>query len=254
MNTNLNPTPANLIAGITLKDPTEPDANNMALHACYNAENIMENRKKLAAFLNCGLEDFVCAYQSHSSNFQKVTRADRGRGSDTMDTAIPDTDALYTFEPELLLCCFTADCVPLILYSEASGLIGVIHSGWQGTVQEITPKVLKHLIQFENCDPNDMHIFIGPAISQKKFEVDQDVCDRFKALGYADEFIYFNDQTRKYHIDNQLVVKKQCELQGIPADYISVDRTCTYTGTNCFSHRRDKICGRHLSFIMKKSV
>ena len=254
MNTNLYPTPDNLIAGITLKDPVESEANNMALHACENTENIIENRKKLAAFLKCGLEDFVCAYQSHSNNFHKVIRADRGRGSDTMDTAIPDTDALYTYEPNLLLCCFTADCVPLILYNEVTGLIGVIHSGWQGTAQEITPKVLKHLIQFENCDPNDMHIFVGPAISQEKFEVDQDVCDRFKALGYADEFIYYNERTRKYHVDNQLVVKRQCELQGIPSDHISVDRTCTYTSPHCFSHRRDKICGRHLSFIMKKSV
>ncbi|HVI41646.1 MAG TPA: peptidoglycan editing factor PgeF, partial [Anaerovoracaceae bacterium] len=226
--------------------------NNMALHACENTENIIENRKKLAAFLNCGLDDFVCAWQSHSSNFHKVTLADRGCGSDTMDTAIPDTDALYTYEPNLLLCCFAADCVPLILYNEATGLIGVIHSGWQGTIKEITTKVLKHLIQVEHCSPGDLNVFIGPAISQEKFEVDQDVYDRFKVLGYADEFIYYNDQTRKYHIDNQLVVKRQCELQGIPADHIAIDRTCTYTSPDGFSNRRDKNSGRHLSFIMKK--
>lgn len=252
MNTNLYPTPDSFIAGITLKDSTEPECNNMALHSCDNTENIIENRKKLAAFLNCGLDDFVCAYQCHSPNFHKVTLADRGRGSDTMETAIPNTDALYTYESNLLLCCFTADCVPLILYNEVTGLIGVIHSGWQGTVQEITPKVLGHLIKAEHCNPDNLRIFIGPAISQEKFEVDQDVCDRFKALGYADDFIYYNEETRKYHIDNQLVVKRQCELQGVPAAQISVDPTCTYTDPDCFSHRRDRICGRHLSFIMKK--
>lgn len=252
MTTNIYPTPNTLIAGITMKDSAEPEANNMALHACDNTEKIIENRRKLAAFLNCGLEDFVSAYQCHSPNFHKVTLTDKGRGSTTMDDSILDTDALYTFEPNLLLCCFTADCVPLILYDEKTGLIGTIHSGWEGTVKEITPKVLSHLIQSEHCDPSDMHIIIGPAISQEKFEVDQDVCDRFEALGYADEFIYYNDQTHKYHIDNQLVVKRQCELQGIPAGNISVDRTCTYSSPECFSHRRDKICGRHLSFIMRK--
>jgi len=254
MNTTLYHAPDNFIAGFTLKDQAELESNNMALHACDNTDNIIENRKKLAAFLNCGLDDFVCAYQSHSSNFHKVARADRGRGSNTMDTAITDTDALYTYEPNLLLCCFTADCVPLILYNEAIGLIGVIHSGWQGTVKEITPKVLGHLIQAEHCNPKDTHIIIGPAISQEKFEVDQDVREKFKALGYADDFIYCNDETSKYHIDNQLVVKRQCKLQGVPAENITVDRTCTYTSLDCFSYRRDKICGRHLSFIMKKSV
>ena len=59
-----------------------------------------------------------------------------------MDTAIPDTDALYTYEPNLVLCSFTADCVPVIFYNEVNGLIGVIHSGWQGTVKEITSEAL----------------------------------------------------------------------------------------------------------------
>jgi len=249
---HIYPTPENLVAGVTLKDPKEPESFNMALHVCANTDYIIENRRKLAAFLNCGLEDFVCACQSHSDNFHKVTRTDRGRGAMTTDNAIPNTDALYTFEPDLLLCCFTADCVPLILYSEPAGLVGTIHSGWEGTVKEITSKVLRHLIREEHCSPEDIKIIIGPAISREKFEVDRDVCDRFKALGYADEFISYNGQTGKYHIDNRLTVKRQCELSGIPAKNITVEGTCTYTGPGCFSYRRDKNCGRHLSFIMRK--
>lgn len=251
MNLILYPAPDNYIAGVTMKDPSGPEENNMALHTCENTENIIENRRKLAASLNCSLEDFVSAYQCHSANFHKVTRADRGRGSITMDNAILDTDALYTFEPNLLLCCFTADCVPLTLYSEEDGLIGTIHSGWEGTAKEITPKILQHLIRRENVDPQNMKMIIGPAISQKRFEVDRDVYDRFKALGYTDEFMYYNEETGKHHIDNQLIVKRQCELQGIPEVNITLDRTCTYSSANCFSHRRDKSCGRHLSFIMR---
>lgn len=252
MSVILYSTPGNLIAGITMKDPFEPEEYNMALHACDNQENVIENRRKLAAFLNCGLNDFVCAHQTHSSNFRKVTGADRGRGSDTMDTAIRETDALYTFEPDLLLCCFTADCVPLILYDETAGLVSVIHSGWGGTVGEIVPKVLRHLMKAERCDPRNMRILIGPAISLEKFEVDSDVGDQFRALGYADEFISFHQGTGKHHIDNQLVVKRQCELQGVPSEQITLVRVCTYTNSDCFSHRRDRGCGRHLSFVMRK--
>jgi YfiH family protein len=252
MNYNLYSTPDNIIAGITMKDPAEPESGNMALHACENTESILENRRKLATFLSCGLDDFVSAYQCHSSNFRRVSQADKGRGSVTMGDAILNTDALYTFEPNLLLCCFTADCVPLILYGEADGLIGVIHSGWEGTSKEITPKVLEYIIRDENIDPQNLKIIIGPAISQAKFEVDRDVYDRFKALGYADEFMYYNERTGKYHIDNQLVVKRQCELLGIPTSNITMNRVCTHTSPDCFSHRRDKSCGRHLSFIIRK--
>lgn len=252
MNTRIYLNTGGLVAGVTMKDPACPGNNNMALHAGADTESTLENRRKLAAFLDCGLDDFVCARQTHSTNFHKATSADRGRGSVTMDDAVSNTDALYTFEPGLLLCCFTADCVPVILYDETAGLIGVVHSGWAGTAGEIAPKVLSHLIQSERCSKNDIYVAIGPAISREKFEVDQDVCDRFKALGYDNEFICYNELTHKYHIDLQLVVKRQCELQGILPSHISVDRTCTYTSSEGFSWRRDKNCGRHMSFIIRK--
>ena len=235
-----------------MKDEAELEQNNIALHACENPDDIVESRKKLAASLRYELSDFVCANQTHSTNFHHVTLADKGRGAEQLDTAIAETDALYTYEPNLVLCSFTADCVPVIFYNEVNGLIGVIHSGWQGTVKEITLKLFKHLTQVEHCHPSDFHIQIGAALSQEKFEVDEDVYVKFKNLGYADEFTYYNDLTRKYHIDNQLTVQKQCELAGIPAEQIVIDRTCTYLSSNGFSYREDRACGRHLSFIVRK--
>ena len=253
MKTELYVNNKNLIAGMTMKDEIELENNNMALHACENPENIISNRKKLAASLQCDLASFVCAQQSHSSNFHKVTLSDIGRGAKDLETAIQDTDALYTYEPNIVLGSFTADCVPVIFHNEKTGLVGVIHSGWQGTVKKITTKLFDHLIHVEQCNPTDFHVQIGAALSQKKFEVDGDVYLKFKDLGYADEFMYFNDQTNKYHIDNQQTVNKQLELSGIPAEQITIDPTCTFQDPNGFSYREDKQCGRHLSFIMRIS-
>ena len=252
MKTNIYLNNEKFISGITLKDETESENNNMALHVCETIENVIENRKKLATFLGIELDTFVCANQTHSSNFHRVTLDDKGRGADRMDSAIADTDALYTYESNLLLCSFTADCVPVIFYNEMNGLIGVIHSGWQGTIKEITLKLFEHLKQVEQCNPSDLYVQIGAALSQEKFEVDEDVYVKYKLLGYADEFIYYNDQTHKYHIDNKQTVKKQCELAGIPSDRISIEPTCTYLNPDGFSYRQDKQSGRHLSFIMKK--
>lgn len=239
-------------AGMTFKDSAELELNNMALHACVSTDHVLENRRKLADFLDCRLDDFVCANQTHSAHFHRVTSKEKGNGADRVETAITDTDALYTYEPNLLLCSFTADCVPVIFYNEVSGLVGVIHSGWQGTVKEISLKLWEHLKYTEDCNPSDLHVQIGAALSQEKFEVDEDVYNKFKDLGYADSFIYYNDRTKKYHIDNQQTVKKQCELAGIPTEQITIDSTCTFEDPNGFSYRQDKQCGRHLSFIMKK--
>ncbi|GKW46104.1 peptidoglycan editing factor PgeF [Planococcus sp. NCCP-2050] len=242
------------IAGMTFKDPAEAEQNNMALHVCENPASIVENRRKLAAELGRPLTDFVAAEQTHSANFHRVIAQDRGRGAETKDTAIKNTDALYTFEPNLILSSFAADCVPVLFYNGVSGVVGAIHSGWQGTVKEISLKLFEHLKQQEQCDPTDFHVQIGAALSQQKFEVDEDVFLKFKDLGYADEFISFNAETKKYHIDNQLTVQKQCELAGIPASQITIDRTCTFQDPSGFSYRQDKKSGRHMGFIMKKEV
>ena len=224
----------------------------MALHTCDSPIQILKNRRKLADHLNCSLADFVCAQQTHSANFHRVGSEDRGRGADRVETAIPDTDALYTYEPNLLLCSFAADCVPVIFYNKTNGLTGVIHSGWQGTVKEITLKLFEHLKNEEGCKMEDLQVQIGAALSQEKFEVDEDVHLKFQKLGYADQFIYYKQQTGKYHIDNQLTVKKQCELAGVPADQIQVDRTCTFKSADGFSYREDRKSGRHLAFIMRQ--
>lgn len=240
------------VSGMTQKDPAEPENNNMALHACENPQLVLANRKKLADRLNTPLDQFICANQTHSANFRRVFIEDAGRGAFDAIDAFPDTDALYTYDAGLVLCSFAADCVPVIIRDRKAGLIGVIHSGWQGTIKEITPKLLQQLIDVEKCDPADLEIQIGAAISQQKFEVDQDVYLKFDELGYANNFMFFNKATNKYHIDNQAIVKRQCELAGVPSEQIQIDAICTYSSPNGFSYREDRKSGRHLIFAMKK--
>lgn len=92
---------------------------------------------------------------------------------------------------------------------------------------------------------------IGPALSQDKFEVDHDVYDKFHVLGYAEPWISFNAKTGKYHIDNQKVVKTQCELAGIPTANITINPICTFQSDDGFSYRQDKQAGRHMAFICR---
>ena len=98
------------IAGTTLKDDLELEQNNMALHVCTSTEDVLSNRKKLAASLQCDINDFICTQQTHSANFYRATVADKGLGALRQDTAIANTDALYTFDQDVMLCTFTADC------------------------------------------------------------------------------------------------------------------------------------------------
>ena len=238
-------------AGITVKNLSMQEQFNMALHSCNNEIDVLNNRQLLADALQLPLQQFVFANQTHSANFKKVTRNDAGKGALTVDSAIPQTDALYTFEKNIVLTSMTADCAPVTFYSEVDGVIGTIHSGWSGTVKEISYLLFKHLNDVEHIDLSNVYVHIGYSLCAEKFEVDIDVASQFEALGYANKYIQFNDETNKYHIDNQLVVKTQCELAGIPSTNITIDRECTFLLEEGFSYRQDKKCGRHVSFIVQ---
>lgn len=252
MNIQFNDLSIETLSGVTLKSTDLFENGNLALHATENDVQIKKNREIFTEQIGVPLKTLTIANQTHSDNLYKVIADDKGRGAITMDTAIPNTDALYTDESGILLGTLTADCVPVTFYDHSKKIVGVIHSGWQGTVKEITRKVFTHLRQYEQSNPDNILVHLGPALSQQKFEVDSDVYEKYIQLGYAEPFMYYDEIKGKYHIDNQKVVQKQCEMVGIPTAQISSDQTCTFLSKNHFSYRENRQAGRHLSFIMMK--
>lgn len=243
---------ARLTIGITLKNKTLYDDNNMAFTDENGRKNIIQNRKNVAEFLNTDLQSFVCANQTHSHNFYEVTRKDLGRGAITKDDAIDNVDALYTKERHIVLGTLAADCVPVLFYHKNPHIIGVIHSGWRGTVNEITSHLFKYLINNEYCKPENFTVYIACAISQEKFAVDEDVYKKFMQLKDVDRFIYYDDKSKKYFIDNKRIVSTQCEKVGILPEKIRIDPMCTYIDERGFSYRENKTNQRHLGFIMRR--
>ena len=246
-------TPENLIAGTTLKDNQQTLNGNLALHTGEDATQVVENRRTLADALQVDVDQFVFANQTHSKKAYRVKAWDRGRGSLSTEDAVDDVDALYTYESDVVVGVFTADCVPVIFYDEDTGLIGAIHSGWKGTVQDI---VSATFAQIKNENPDiymgNIKAILGPSIAQKSFEVDKDVADQFKALGYADDFIQWDDKGQKYLVDNQATVAEQLKRVGVLENNITVSDQDTFEMVDGFSYRLDKTLGRHFNFITRK--
>lgn len=243
-----------ILAGTTLKVQQEPENFNMALHACQNSENVMDNRKKMAEDFNLDVNQFVFAKQTHSDHIKKVTHEDMGKGAFDYESGIEDCDALYTSEKGILLGVFHADCVPVLLYDPVTQIVAAIHAGWQGTVKEITGKSIAYLKENENVNPANLRVYIGPAICQNNFEVDQDVVEKVKAMSFdTSSFIYHKEEDNKFFVDNKGLNRQQCLNAGVLAENIRYDKNCTYANQeNFFSFRKDKNCGRHCTFIMIK--
>ncbi|MFN3699830.1 MAG: laccase domain-containing protein, partial [Dictyoglomus sp.] len=60
------------------------------------------------------------------------------------------TDALITQERKRPLIMFFADCIPIFIYVPRLKVVGIIHSGWRGTIRDFPLKALTFLISNYN--------------------------------------------------------------------------------------------------------
>ncbi len=195
-------------------------------------DHIAENRARVARALR--LERLVFANQVHSA---RVIRVD-----DWPDTwAAGDGDALITNVPGLALCTQVADCVPVLLYDPEARAIGAVHSGWRGTVKEITHATIEAMGKAYGTRAEGLRAAIGPAISKENYRVGPEVLDAFETLFGAldDALIGPRDSEGGAGLDVAEAVFRQLAGAGVKADRISRIRACTFAdAARFFSSRR----------------
>ncbi len=147
---------------------------NLSLSVGDDPVNVLENRRRLAAALDASLGDLVFARQVHGAGVRIVGEADAGSGAFSLDDAIPDTDALITRSPGVLLAILTADCAPIVLHDPVAGVLACVHAGWRGTVARVSAAALAAM-QTLGSRPSDVIAGVGPAAAPARYQVGADV-------------------------------------------------------------------------------
>ena len=155
-------------------------------------------------------------------------------------------DALITETPGVYLSILTADCAPILIWSEEHPLVAAVHSGWQGSGLNILGKTLELIMDSFTITPTSINLVIGPGLSQEKFEVGSEFSGKFQAA-YLKEAA----NSDRFYFDNNSYLKDTALNYGIPADQIEVLPYCSYRDDALFfSHRRDQgLTGRMISVI-----
>ncbi len=157
-------------------------------------------------------------------------------------------DACVTCRQGAVLAISTADCVPILLYSQSPKAIGAVHAGWRGTIAGVAKKAVTTMVERLGCHAAGIHAVIGPCIHFSAFSVGPDVYKSFEdAFGPRSVGM----ENREFHVD--LVESNRLALVGVGLfeESIQVLDYCTFSDENLFySHRRDHgKTGRHLSYI-----
>ncbi|MBR6184377.1 MAG: peptidoglycan editing factor PgeF [Bacteroidales bacterium] len=193
----------------------------------------------------------IQAHQVHGFRVAVVNRPD------TRKEELDGYDALVTGLPGVAVGVHTADCVPILLYDPRRRVVAAIHSGWKGTVQRISQKVLFVMKSDFGSDAADVRAVIGPAIGPDSFQVGEEVVQFFKEQGFPlDDIWTFNPgytgvpMADGHHLDLFKANRWLLEEAGVPAAAIQVAGIDSYLDQTFFSARREGIsCGRTISFI-----
>ena len=165
---------------------------------------------------------------------------------------IEECDGLVTNLKNVVLTSTHGDCIPLYAYDPKKGVIGVAHSGWKGTADCIASALIYWMHEEYKCKSKDIHVAIGAGIGACCFEVDLDVVDYFtEGMPWTEEYMY-QRYDGKYMIDLKGIICELFEIEGVPADNIYIDNSCTCCKENSdrfWSYRRDKDELRMLAYI-----
>jgi YfiH family protein len=206
-------------------------------------EAVDENYRRVSDALGHGrsLEDFVCTFQTHTTNIRVVTEEDRGKGPFKLRD-YTDIDGLITNVPGLILGSFHADCPPVYIIDPVNKAIGLVHSGWKGTRGEISGKALDEMARCYGTKPSDCICAVGPSICGDCYEIGEDVAGEF-AKSYSEEILKEKEilipyPGGKYRLHLWRAIQYTLESWGVLPENILITDICTRCNPELlFSHR-----------------
>lgn len=236
------PAPANIKAFTTLRDGgySKPPYNslNLALHVEDEPNTVLANRRLLVEQLKLPSMP-IWLNQIHST----IT-VDAGNIHH-----IPDADASFTTKPGIVCAVLTADCLPLLVCNKQGTLVSAIHAGWRGLAKGVIEAAISPL----TAKPDDLLVWLGPAMGPQKFEVGADVIDLFIAHDAAAKAAFTQYTATTWLADIYQLAKQRLHKLGIR--HIFGGTHCTYTEQDLFfSFRRDAKTGRMANMIWMENT
>ncbi|MFK4785215.1 peptidoglycan editing factor PgeF [Fusobacterium sp. MFO224] len=192
---------------------------------------------------------FISAYQKHTDVVKDISKTENRDYFEGVDGFITKRD-------DVVLVTKHADCLPIFFYDKKEKVIGMVHSGWKGSFQEIGLKTLNLMEKNYNSLRKNIIIGLGIGISCEKYEVGDEFYENFKSK-FSYEIIKksFKSYDGRKHFDNCEFNKLNFISNGILKKNIIVSKECTFEG-DFFSFRRDKNKERNYAVIYfnKKSL
>ena len=144
-------------------------------------------------------------------------------------------DALITDQKKIIIGILTADCAPVLIFDKKLKIISAIHAGWKGAYKGIIQNVVEQLRK-RGSKTKNLIAAIGPCISQKSYEVQNDFESKFLRQSKKNKIFFNNIKNKTYFSLNKYV---NSQLKNLGVKKIDIINKDTYNQkNNFFSARR----------------
>ena len=205
-------------------------------------------------FLGGKRTTMISANQTHSDHIM-ILRADEKLPETVMRAPheVDDVDAFVTDRRDITLLIQVADCQPVLLFDPGNAtqqlvpggatrghrpVLGVVHSGWRGSVQNIIGKTVARMRDEFGAEPSRLLVGVGPSIGT--------CCNYFTDPA--------NELPKEFHpyilpdkrVDFLRATQDQLMHEGVREEHIEFSGICSCdTTSDFFSYRREnRLTGR----------
>ncbi|MFA9390547.1 MAG: peptidoglycan editing factor PgeF [Prolixibacteraceae bacterium] len=231
----------------------------------YQSENLIQ-QKGIVHFFSTKRFDFeqldqiALHFEIKKSNIVigKQTHSDQIEIIDQQNMHFPfiGVDAFITKLPGICIAVKTADCTPVLLFDPIRKVVAAIHSGWRGTIHNITGKTILKMKENYQVQAQNIIAAIGPCIGQHNYQVGEEVADQFRTLfpGNPEIVLETIKPAEKAKVSVRQAIFQQLLNAEVQAENIAVSQECTFNNsTNFHSARRDgTTTGRMINGIWLK--
>ena len=210
-----------------------------------NKKDIKKNLLKVRKKISKNAKNIFLVHQFHSNKFIFIDEKYKIKKK-------LKADAIITNQKNLPIAVLTADCAPILIYDNKIKMIAAIHAGWKGAFKGIINRVIKFMIK-KGCRLENITAVIGPTISAKNYEVQDDFKKKFIKRDKKN-IKFFKRKKNKLYFD--LTNYIYTLLKFIKIKHIDVLKIDTFDIKNKFFSARRALklkhndYGRNISIIM----
>ncbi len=245
------PAPAGVTAFITARSggvsqgpfggPSGSGGMNLGLKSGDDVDTVQRNRAILRGLLPA---EPAWLTQVHGAT---VVDADA-------DTAgAPTADASIALAPGVVCAVSIADCLPVLLCDVNGRAVGAVHAGWRGLAAGVIQNTVRAMRGRLGDPAARMLAYLGPAIGPQRFEVGADVLHTMRTMLPAAERAFQPLPNDGKYLANLFDLARQALAQVDVEDTYGGDLCTASDAARFYSFRRDKVTGRHLAVIWRKS-